>query len=416
MQRQSRWAYLVVGVAVIGLLAAESERAGLDARYSPDASVASGQPSSAQPALGEAVITTDAGARPLTTERVTTEPEPAITARSRPGQFVLAASGDILPHSTLLKRLVRTKRSMDIDGSFEEVRGMLSRADLAVCHIEGAMLRDGEPIRPSDILGTPPVWLREVKRAGFDTCSTASNHSLDGGAGGVDATVGAFDTYGLHQAGVAASADTVMPKLLRINGVRVAHLSYTYGLDKGVLPPGQPWRANLINTTRIIADAVAARAAGAEAVVVSMHWGNTQWVKPSPEQLRVADALTKSGQIDLIVGTHTHLIQPISKVNGVWVLWGLGDFLTNHPVNPHWQPATQDGVIVEVPFRRTSGHRVVVGTPVAHPTWCDKDHGYRVRLAAPGERAADLPAATRRALDQSYARTAAVLKGFVVPR
>ena len=189
------------------------------------------------------------------------------------------------------------------------------------------MLAEGERLRPSEILGTPPVWLREIKRAGYDRCSTASNHSLDGGLPGVDATVAAFAEYGLGQSGVASSAETVLPALETVNGIRVAHLSYTYGFDYGRLPADEPWRANVIKPQRIIADAKAVRAKGADVVILSLHWGNTQWIKQSPFQLSVAEEVTRSGQVDLIIGAHTHLIQPISQVNGVWVVWGMGDLL-----------------------------------------------------------------------------------------
>ena len=397
MARRSRWAYIIVALAVVGLLVAESN----GPRRLPGALAPVRAPSTAPPAGAEPVAST----------------QPSVGAAPRrpgkPGSFTIAATGDILPHRSLLLTLQRRTGELDIDGSFEEIKPLISGADLAICHVEGAMLAEGERLRPSEILGTPPVWLREIKRAGYDRCSTASNHSLDGGLPGVDATVAAFAEYGLGQSGVASSAETVLPALETVNGIRVAHLSYTYGFDYGRLPADEPWRANVIKPQRIIADAKAVRAKGADVVILSLHWGNTQWIKQSPFQLSVAEEVTRSGQVDLIIGAHTHLIQPISQVNGVWVVWGMGDLLTNHPVNRKWGPGTQDGIIVTSTIRRAADHRIVVERPVAHPTWCDKQHGYTVRLAAPGERASGLPAATIRGLDQSYARTKRVLGAFL---
>lgn len=401
----------MIGVAVVGLLFADRDDAGpaLSTPAGAPVDEPGGGPSPTTPAAsGAAVVGVDAAVTD------SSSPDPAVDQPpAKPGSFTIAASGDILPHRSLLLTVQQRTGELDIDGSFEEVRPLISAADLAICHVEGALMFEGEQLRPSQILGTPPVWLREIKRAGYDRCSTASNHSLDGGMRGVDATVDNFAKYGLDQSGVAKSAETVLPEVVEINGIGVAHLSYTFGFDHGRLPANEPWRANLIKPERIIADAKAMRKKGAEVVILSLHFGGSQWPKPSPYQLRVADAVTRSGQIDLIIGAHSHVVQPIEKVNGVWVAWGMGDFLSNHPVNKSWGPATQDGIIVTATIRRNAKGAIVVERPVAHPTWCDKRHSYTVRLAAPGERSAGLPEATVTALDASFARTKRAVGDFL---
>ena len=51
-----------------------------------------------------------------------------------------------------------------------------------------------------------------------------------------------------------------------------------------------------------------------------------------------ADAawLTASDSVDLIVGHHAHVVQPIEQVNGVWVVFGLGNVLSNLPTSSTW--------------------------------------------------------------------------------
>ena len=417
----------MIAAAVVALVVAERESDGgrgmVREVSSPAASATTplAAPATPAPPVGNSLV---AGAAPVgslsdvgtadATAPDATDPTLA-PHTTTPGRFTLLATGDIMPHRSLLTRLQRTNGSLAIDGAFSDIRPMVSAADLAICHVEGAVLAPGEAIRPSHVLGTPAVWLKEIKRAGYDRCSTASNHSLDGGAAGVDATVEAFARYGLGQSGVAASEATRLPKVFTVNGVRVGHLSYTYGLDHGRLPKGEPWRANIIDPAAIIADAKALRADGAEVVVLSMHWGNTQWRDPSPDQLRWADAITESRQIDLILGSHTHLLQPIDQVNGVWVIWGMSNLLSNHPVNPKWTAATQDGAIFTVEIRRASSGAISVSRPEVHPTWCDKDHGYRVRFAAPGEQADGLPASTVKALKASMQRTRLPLNDYLAP-
>lgn len=415
MQRKSRWAYGVIGLAVTALVIAKPT-----AQDTPTLSMGSMSTDDSatdfarDPSSDQLTAESEGSLEPVRSDEAsfdTSVPEPATPAAR--GSFTIAVSGDILPHSALLKRLKAKNQSLDIDGAFEEIRKIVGSVDLGICHIEGALMYPGESIRPRHQLGTPPIWLREVRRAGYDRCSTASNHSLDGGAKGIDATVSSFDEYGLGQSGSASSAGSVLPEVFKVNGIKVAHLSYAYGFDSPALARREPWRANKIDPARIVADAKAMRAKGAEVVILSLHWGNSQWIRPSAYQQRVAEAVTRSGQVDLIVGHHAHVVQPISQVNGVWVVWGLGDFISNHPANPAWGPNTQDGVIVTVRLTRQTNRTVTVDAPVAYPTWCDKGRGYRIRLAAPGQRAKDLPASLIRALDASYRRTKATLGRFV---
>ena len=67
---------------------------------------------------------------------------------------------------------------------------------------------------------------------------------------------------------------------------------------------------------------------GARFVIVSLHWGNEGSNDVTSAQRQVAEAVTASGAVDVIVGHHSHVVQPIEQVNGRWVVFGLGNFLT----------------------------------------------------------------------------------------
>ena len=129
----------------------------------------------------------------------------------------------------------------------------------------------------------------------------------------------------------------------------VAHLDYTYGTNGIPVPAGQPWLVNLIDLDRILADAHAARAAGAEVVVVEMHWGIENQSAPTPEQRLQAGVLADSPDIDLIIGQHVHVVQAAERHGTKYVVYGTGNFLSNQgpPTTP---TASNDGVIVTVRF------------------------------------------------------------------
>ncbi|MDT0551335.1 CapA family protein, partial [Streptomyces lonegramiae] len=99
-----------------------------------------------------------------------------------------------------------------------------------------------------------------------------------------------------------------------------------------------PWTVNLIDEGKIVAEARAARRAGADVVVLSAHWG-TEWQdEPDARQLELADRLTASQDagrpdIDLIIGTHAHVPQAYEKVNGTWVVYGMGDQIAGAMIN-----------------------------------------------------------------------------------
>ncbi|WP_435860837.1 CapA family protein [Streptomyces nigrescens] len=270
---------------------------------------------------------------------------PRATRSARPSAN-RPATGDVLPHSEIIRRSGDDAhgKGHDFRAMFAGVKPVLSGADLAICHMETIYGRDGGPFTGYPSFKSPPQVAAALKDAGYDSCSTASNHTLDDGADGVHRTLGAMDAVGLRHAGSARSAtEASRVTLLRAGPAKVAQLSYTYGTNGIPLPGEAPWTVNLIDRKKILADARAARRAGADVVVVSIHWG-TEWQQPPDEQQRtLARALTAAHtagrpDIDLILGTHAHVPQAYEKVNGTWVVYGMGDQLAGHMSNHSDRP------------------------------------------------------------------------------
>ena len=124
------------------------------------------------------------------------------------------------------------------------------------------------------LFNAPREVAQAIAYAGYEGCSTASNHSIDQGVQGAAETLDVLDAAGVGHAGTARNADEAAnPRLYRVGEVMVGHLSYTYWLN-GLSPPsGQEWVANVIDQSAILAEAGRARAEGADLVVVSLHWG-----------------------------------------------------------------------------------------------------------------------------------------------
>ncbi|BDM70997.1 lipoprotein [Streptomyces nigrescens] len=260
-----------------------------------------------------------------------------VVERAAPRSFTLVAAGDVIP--THPEVLDTAQEDAPLDGYGYDFRPMLkgvapvvSGADVALCHLDAPLGPLDGPFTGYPLLQSPPQIATALKAAGYDSCGIASNHVLDQGLPGIRRTLDALDTVGLRHPGAARDgAEAARPVLLRApGGARVAHLSYTDGIE-GDGPPDDAARAvNLLEEKTIVSDARAARRAGADVVVVSPAWGTEYRTAPDEEQLALARALTAAEtdgrpDIDLIVGTHAHTPQPYEKVNGTWVVYGLGD-------------------------------------------------------------------------------------------
>ncbi|MBW5423505.1 CapA family protein [Streptomyces sp. BG9H] len=254
--------------------------------------------------------------------------------------FTLVASGDVLPHASIIRQ---ARADADGDGyDFEPMlagaKPVVAKADLAICHMETVYGAKGDYSGYPDFK-SPPQVARALKATGYDSCSTASNHTLDDGAAGVRRTLDALDKAGVKHAGSARSAaEDKKPAWLRAGGAKVAQLAYTYGTNGYPMPKGKPWTVDLIDREKIVADARAARKAGADVVVVSLHWGTEWQTAPDRRQLRLGKQLTgsrKKGRpdIDLIIGTHAHVPQAYEKVNGTWIIYGMGDQIAGSMIN-----------------------------------------------------------------------------------
>lgn len=346
-------------------------------------------------------------------------PTPTPTAPSpspspAPRAFTLAVTGDILVHDAVASRARASGRAsgqaFDFRPMLSEVAPLITAADLAVCHLETPLSPDNRDLAGYPRFNAPRQVAEALAASGFDACSTASNHALDRGAAGVGATLDVLDAAGLDHAGTARTRREAGPSLYRIPAgsgpVTVGHLSSTYGLNGQRLPADRPYLVNVTDRHRILADARRARRSGAGFVVVSLHWGAEYRHEPTPEQEILARNLVASPAIDLLIGHHAHVVQPLARIGGGYVAFGLGNFLSAQ--GPHCCPAaTRDGVVLRFSVVEGPQGIFTVQDITFAPTWVEPST-YRV-LPAAGRAAPGTPAATRRALARSSARTTRVL-------
>ncbi len=131
----------------------------------------------------------------------------------------------------------------------------------------------------------------------------------------------------------------------------IAHFSYTYG-SNGL--PVNNFALNLIDTDAIKKDIGAFKAEYKDSfVILSLHWGDEYQNEVSEYQKEIIEAL-RGEKIDLIVGHHAHVVQPILKVDNMYVLTGLGNFISAQ-IRPicNCPEEAQDGVIAIIEITET---------------------------------------------------------------
>jgi Bacterial capsule synthesis protein PGA_cap len=292
--------------------------------------------------------------------------------------LTVLGAGDVLVHPPVWQQARRdsTSSGFDFFPMFKNVSQTISGADLAICHMETPLARSDGPFEGFPTFNAPPQVLQGVKRAGFDACSTASNHSIDQGEAGVERTIDAFDAAGLGHTGTFQSADQAsIPTIYQVHGVKVAHLAYSLHFDGRQRPPGKEWLANLIEPGQIIAMARRAREAGAEIVLLSLHWGTEYLHQPDFKQQALGRNLISSPHIDAILGHHAHVVQPIEQIGGKWVVYGMGNELARHarPIDDN-----REGIMSRLTFTEEAPKRWRVTKMEAIPTWVDLDPDIRL--------------------------------------
>ncbi len=147
----------------------------------------------------------------------------------------------------------------DFDPMFAEVTDTISNADLAICHMETPLSATNADLSYYPAFRVPNQIADAVAHAGFDGCSTASNHALDAGPEGVASTVAQLTRAGLSHVGTASSAAAAAtPTLYEVNGITVGQLSSTYALNEGYdTPAGQEWMVEVTEPARLLAQAAA---------------------------------------------------------------------------------------------------------------------------------------------------------------
>lgn len=295
----------------------------------------------------------------------------------------LLAVGDIMMH------IPQTRSGYDpdtgtynFDSFFSEVREILTEGDWVFGNLETPLAGEDLGYSGYPLFNAPPELADALKNAGFQVLATANNHALDRKETGVLRTLEHLRSRGLVPVGTAASAEEAERIAIETrNGIALAFLAYTYGTNGIPLPEGKPYLVSLIDESRMAEQIRQARELGADAVAVSVHFGQEYQSRPNEEQKRLAEHLVRAGA-DIVLGSHPHVLQPYEWIettadNGETrkgiVIYSMGNFISNQDRSTIQNKPTEVGVIFEVGIRkRIPEGDVTITDPRIMPTYVHK--------------------------------------------
>lgn len=260
-----------------------------------------------------------------------------------PKRARLVVAGDLMQHTPQLTAARQADGSYDYSESFKYVAHYFRDADLAVVNLETTLSRGGE-YTGYPCFCSPAEVADAMVDMGVDVALLANNHSLDRGAVGVRRTADILDSCAIERMGVFRDSVDFQRnniKYMERGGVRFAMLNYTYGTNGIPTPKGVV--VNQLDSALVVRDLKQIDRKKTDCVVAFVHWGNEYERKPNRSQRAMAE-LMKSNGVDLIIGSHPHVVQPYEQdAEGKFVVYSLGNFVSNQR-----KRFTDGGLIVAV--------------------------------------------------------------------
>ena len=266
--------------------------------------------------------------------------------------FTLTAIGDIMCHNTQYwDAYNKSKDEYDFSYVFDDVKNYTLSSDITIGNLETSFAGKERGYSNYPTFNSPDSLAKCIADIGVDVISTAGNHCLDMGFSGLSRTIDVLDSYNISHLGTYKTEESQKELLYNdINGVKIAFLDYTYGTNGIPIPSGKDFCVNLINKSLIKSQIEKAKSENADIIVACMHWGTEYEFTPNKYQEDMAKFLSDNG-VDIIIGTHPHVIQPITYINNTLVIYSLGNFISAHEVV---NTANRVGLMVSLDIEKDS--------------------------------------------------------------
>lgn len=250
----------------------------------------------------------------------------------------LAAAGDLNINDAVV---ASGGSDYDYTQAFLDVAHLLADADICTLNFEGNLC--GSPYGSSK--SAPQSMMQALANAGVDLIQLANSYSIYKGTSGLVSTIAGVRAAGMEPLGVYASqAEFHAGKgytICQVQGIKIAFVAFTKGMDGLALPAGSESCVNVlytdyastyqtVDTAGISAVLDAAAKENPDITVALLHWGSEFNNTISSTQESICELMLEKG-VDAIIGTHPHYVQQMvfDEENGTFVAYSLGDFFSD---------------------------------------------------------------------------------------
>lgn len=255
------------------------------------------------------------------------------TFYEKPKELSLVFVGDFMGHLDQIRSAYDPiNKTYNYDDCFKYVKPILSDADITIGNLEVTL--GVKPYAGYPQFSSPASYASAIKKAGVDVLMTANNHSCDKRKKGLEKTLKILDSLQISHTGTFISKeekDLQSPLIVIKNGFKLAFLNYTYGTNG--IPPTRPNIVNYLDKKVIAADVEKAKLSNPDEIIVFVHWGPQYKSLPSKNQ-KDWFSYFKSLGVNIVIGAHPHVLQPMILKEDKLVVYSLGNFISHQRTFP----------------------------------------------------------------------------------
>ena len=278
-------------------------------------------------------------------QKNTTKPSPIIK-ENIVNKLSLIMVGDALIHDEIYID-AKENNTYNFDKMFTYIKNVVSNSDLAYYNQETILGGTLLGLYSYPAFNSPQEFGDSMIDAGFNLVSLATNHTLDRQE---QAVINSRNYWNSKEDVLAVGSyngfeERNTPQIRTKNNITYTMLNYTYGTNGIKVPNGKEYLVNIWPVTgtnpdtdqayqnykQTVSNDIALVKDNVDILIVAMHWGTEYELTPNNYQKDMALFLAQEG-VDIIIGTHPHVIQPIEWIDNTLVIYSLGNFISAHEV------------------------------------------------------------------------------------
>lgn len=236
----------------------------------------------------------------------------------------LIAVGDVLIHESVYKD-AKEGNTYNFHKMFTEIEPIIKKYDLKFCNQESTIGGTVLGISGYPSFNSPDEIGDEIVNLGFNLISLANNHAFDKGEDAILYSNSFWKSKNVVTSGSYSSNEEKNDiKIYEKNGIKYAFFAYTTLSNRQVT---KDYLVDIYDASKVSRDIDKVKDK-VDVIIVSMHWGVEYSNIPTESQRQIAEYLSSLG-VNLIIGTHPHVVQPVEYIGDTLVIYSLGNFISN---------------------------------------------------------------------------------------